>query len=165
VTARTRWTIVAPLALLTLASAPLCAQGSPPQTADTAGMSIHSATMSDSALDAATRGVASQLRCPICQGESIQDSPSELAGEMRNLVKTQLAQGKTPAEVKAYFVSKYGEWILLDPQPHGFNLVLYAAPYVLLLAGLAVIVIAVKKWTAGNSEAGPTDVKPSGPGT
>jgi cytochrome c-type biogenesis protein CcmH len=103
--------------------------------------------MSDSALDAQTAGVASQLRCPVCQGESIQDSPSELAKEMRDLVKTQLAEGKTPAEVKAYFVSKYGEWILLDPRAHGFNLVLYAAPYVLLLAGLGVVVVAVRRWT------------------
>ncbi|HEX8725885.1 MAG TPA: cytochrome c-type biogenesis protein [Gemmatimonadaceae bacterium] len=147
---RSRWAIAAPLVLLSLAAMPLRAQGSPPQTADTAGMSIHSATLSDSALDAETRGVASQLRCPICQGESLQDSPSELAGEMRNLVKTQLAQGKTPAEVKAYFVSKYGEWILLDPRAHGFNLVLYAAPYVLLVIGLGVIYVAVKRWSANG---------------
>jgi len=106
----------------------------------------------DSALDAHTAAVAEQLRCPVCQGESIQDSPSELALEMRNLVKSQLAAGKTPAEVKAYFVSKYGEWILLDPRPHGFNLVLYAAPYLLLAAGLGVIVMAVKKWTGGTGE-------------
>jgi cytochrome c-type biogenesis protein CcmH len=71
---------------------------------------------------------------------------------MRNLVKSQLADGKTPAEVKAYFVSKYGEWILLDPRAHGFNLVLYAAPYLLLVVGFGVIVVAVKKWTGGSGE-------------
>lgn len=121
-------------------------------TADTAAASIHSSIMSDSALDAGTTALAEQLRCPVCQGESIQDSPSELAGEMRNLVKSQLAEGRTPAEIKTYFVSKYGEWILLDPKAHGFNLVLYAAPYVLLLVGLGVIVIAVRRWTGGNGE-------------
>ena len=105
--------------------------------------------------------MASQLRCPVCQGESIQDSPSELAHEMRELVKSQLAEGKTPAEVKAYFVSKYGEWILLDPQPHGFNLVLYAAPYVLLVIGIGVIYMAVKKWTAGGSDS----AEPENPAT
>lgn len=139
---------VTALALLMAAPAALRAQSAPPMTADSAGRTIHSAIMSDSALDATTTSVASELRCPVCQGESIQDSPSELAGEMRNLVKTQLAAGKTPAEVKAYFVSKYGEWILLDPKAHGFNLVLYAAPYVLLVAGLGVIGVAVKRWTA-----------------
>ncbi len=131
------------LVLGTAAAAPLGAQQVPAGTTAAAAAPI----MSDSALDAQTAGVASQLRCPVCQGESIQDSPSELAKEMRDLVKTQLAEGKTPAEVKAYFVSKYGEWILLDPRAHGFNLVLYAAPYVLLLAGLGVVVVAVRRWT------------------
>ncbi|MGH7688517.1 MAG: cytochrome c-type biogenesis protein [Gemmatimonadaceae bacterium] len=150
---QSRWILLVPLAVLTLAAgAPLGAQGTPPMTADTAAASIHSPTMSDSALDARTTAVAVQLRCPVCQGESIQASTSELAGEMRNLVKSQLAAGKTPAEVKAYFVSKYGEWILLDPRAHGFNLVLYAAPYVLLVVGLGVIVVAVKKWTSGGGE-------------
>lgn len=116
--------------------------------ADSVSLAIHSPLMSDSALDAATTAIATQLRCPVCRGESIQDSPSELAGEMRNLVKSQLAAGQTPAQVKAYFVSKYGEWILLDPRARGFNLVLYAAPFVLVLGGLLVIVIAVRKWTA-----------------
>ena len=153
-----RWPGLLLLAMLTLAAgSSLRAQGTPPMVADTAAHSIHSPTMSDSALDARTTAVASELRCPVCQGESIQDSPSELAGEMRNLVKTQLAAGRTPAEVKAYFVSKYGEWILLDPRAHGFNLVLYAAPYVLLLAGLGVIVVAVKRWTRGGGDAEPQD--------
>jgi cytochrome c-type biogenesis protein CcmH/NrfF len=107
----------------------------------------------DSALDAKTAAVASQLRCPVCQGESIQDSPSELAMQMRDVVKEQLRAGRTPAEVKAYFVSKYGEWILLDPTAHGFNLVLYAAPYVLLLGGVGMIFFAVRRWS-GNG-AGP----------
>ena len=148
------WGTLAALMLLTAAPGALRAQSAPPNTADSAGRAIHSALMSDSALDAATTSVASELRCPVCQGESIQDSPSELAGEMRNLVKTQLAAGKTPAEVKAYFVSKCGEWILLDPKAHGFNLVLYAAPYVLLVAGLGVIGVAVKKWTAPTDDTG-----------
>jgi cytochrome c-type biogenesis protein CcmH len=104
-------------------------------------------TPADSALEARTASVAAQLRCPVCQGESIQDSPSELAQQMRGLVKDQLRAGKTPDQVKAYFVSKYGEWILLDPRPRGFNLVLYFTPYVLLLAGLGVVVIAVRRWT------------------
>ncbi len=109
----------------------------------------------DSALDARTAAISQELRCPVCQGESIQDSPSELAQQMRDVVKEQLRSGKTPAEVKAYFVSKYGEWILLDPRAHGFNLVLYAAPYLLLLAGLGVIAIAVKRWTGSPQTKSP----------
>jgi cytochrome c-type biogenesis protein CcmH len=109
----------------------------------------------DSALEARTSAVAAQLRCPVCQGLSIQDSPSELAQSMRSLVRDQLAEGKTPEQVKAYFVSKYGEWILLSPAPHGFNLLAYAIPALVVLGGGAMIVLAVRRWTAGG-EASPT---------
>lgn len=110
-------------------------------------------TPADSVLEARTSAVASQLRCPVCQGLSIQDSPSELAQSMRSLVRDQLAEGKSPDQVKAYFVSKYGEWILLSPPPHGFNLLAYAVPMLIVLGGGALIVVAVRRWTAG-SEAG-----------
>jgi cytochrome c-type biogenesis protein CcmH len=146
--------VVAAAAML-VAAAPGAAQQAPVSTPATAAAPLSPA---DSALEANTAALASQLRCPVCQGESIQDSPSELAQQMRGLVRDQLAAGKTPAQVKAYFVSKYGEWILLDPRPKGFNLVLYAAPYVLLAAGLGVIVVAVKRWTAhGGGGTGPQD--------
>jgi cytochrome c-type biogenesis protein CcmH len=109
-------------------------------------------TVADSALEARTSAVASQLRCPVCQGLSIQDSPSELARSMRSLVRQQLAAGKSPAQVEAYFVSKYGEWILLAPSAHGFNLLAYAAPLVLVVGGALLVAVAVRRWT-GNSSA------------
>jgi len=101
----------------------------------------------DAELDSLTRSVASQLRCPVCQGESILDSPASLAQEMRTLVRTQLAQGKSPDDVKAYFVSKYGEWILLAPPASGFTLLVYALPLAALLLGAAVVFFAVRRWT------------------
>jgi cytochrome c-type biogenesis protein CcmH len=104
-------------------------------------------TPADSILEARTAAIASQLRCPVCQGLSIQESPSELSQQMRAVVKDQLRAGKTPEEVKAYFVSKYGEWILLEPKPHGFNVLVYALPLLLVFAGLAGIALAVRKWT------------------
>ena len=101
----------------------------------------------DSVLEARTAEVAAQLRCPVCQGLSIQDSPSELSQQMRSVVKDQLRAGKSPDEVKAYFISKYGEWILLEPKPKGFNVLVYAMPILLVAAGLGWIVLAVRKWT------------------
>jgi cytochrome c-type biogenesis protein CcmH len=133
------------IALLTLAGvampvvAPLPAQGIPADTTPR--------TPADSALEARTSAVASQLRCPVCQGLSIQDSPSDLSQSMRAVVREQLAQGKTPEQVKAYFVSKYGEWILLAPSAHGFNLLAYAVPLLVVFGGGAGIVIAVRRWT------------------
>jgi cytochrome c-type biogenesis protein CcmH/NrfF len=104
-------------------------------------------TVADSVLEARTAALASQLRCPVCQGLSIQDSPSELSQQMRAVVKDQLREGKTPEQVKAYFISKYGEWILLEPKAHGFNVLVYAMPVLLVTLGLGVIVLAVRKWT------------------
>ncbi len=100
------------------------------------------------ALEALTREVAAQLRCVVCQGLSIQDSPSELAQDMRGVVKEQLAAGKTPDEVKAYFVARYGEWVLLQPRATGFNLVVYVLPMVALLAGALAVVVLARRWSA-----------------
>jgi cytochrome c-type biogenesis protein CcmH len=104
------------------------------------------------ALEAQTHELASQLRCPVCQGLSIDDSPTELAREMRDLIRDQLASGSTPADVRAYFVSKYGEWVLLEPKPEGFNLAVYALPVMALLLGGGLVVLSVRRWTRQGGE-------------
>lgn len=152
--------VMGAVAVLTLASGTMQAQApelpAAPQGApqDSGALRVKvqgtltDAQKNDAALDAATSAVAAQLRCPVCQGVAIQDSPSELAQQMRMVVKEQLASGKSPDEVKAYFVSKYGEWILLEPQAHGFNIVIYALPVLLVLGGAVFLVLIVRKWTA-----------------
>lgn len=117
-------------------------------------------TTGTNTLEERTRAVASQLRCPVCQGNSIQDSPSELAQEMKGVVRDQLAAGKRPDEVIQYFVDKYGEWILLEPKPSGFNLVAYLLPVIGLLGGGLVIWRSVRKWTA--APAAPDDAPATG---
>lgn len=102
-------------------------------------------------LEKLTSAVASQLRCPVCQGLSVEDSPTELARDMRAVVREQLASGKSPEEVKAYFVSKYGEWILLEPKPRGLNLAIYLLPVAALVAGAGLIVRSVRRWTGAPS--------------
>ena len=111
----------------------------------------------DSLLEARTAAVASTLRCPVCQGESIQDSPSELAQQMRAVVRDRLRSGESPEQVKAYFVSRYGEWILLEPKMSGLNVVLYAVPVLLVIGGLALVFVLVRRWTT------PADSTVSGP--
>ncbi len=105
------------------------------------------ATAADSAIEAQTTAVASTLRCPVCQGESIQDSPSELSQQMRDLVRDKLKAGESPDQIRAYFVSKYGEWILLEPKMTGLNIALYALPVVLIAGGLVLIAFLVRRWT------------------
>ena len=116
-----------------------------------------SAVIRETELDRLTKEVASELRCVVCQGLSIQDSPSSLAQEMRALVREQLELGKTPAEVKEYFVAKYGEWVLLQPKAKGFNLLVYVMPILLLVGGGAFIFFKARHWTAQSPTARPDD--------
>jgi cytochrome c-type biogenesis protein CcmH len=103
-------------------------------------------------LDVQTRQVASELRCVVCQGLSIQDSPASLAKEMRAVVREQLAAGRTPQQVKEYFVQKYGEMVLLQPDPAGFNLLVYVLPVVMLLAGGVFVFVKARQWTRRAAE-------------
>jgi cytochrome c-type biogenesis protein CcmH len=114
-------------------------------------------TAADSAIEARVRTLSAQLRCPVCQGLSLQDSPSELSQQMRDVVRGQVAMGKSDDEVKAYFVERYGEWILMSPKPRGFNLLVYILPFLGLATGAAVLFFAVRRWTrsAPNESASP----------
>ena len=114
-----------------------------------------SAAIASAALDARAAAVSATLRCPVCQGESIQDSPSELAGQMRAIVREQLAAGRTPDDVKAYFVGRYGEWILLEPAVTGLNVLLYAFPILLVVGGLFFVRTLVKRWSKTEPNAQP----------
>lgn len=107
----------------------------------------------DPVLEAKVEEVSSVLRCPVCQGLSLNDSPSELSQQMRQLVREKLAAGESPEQIKAYFVSKYGEWVLLEPKPKGMNLVVYLAPFILLLGGGGLIVVMVRKWSTQAASA------------
>ena len=98
-------------------------------------------------IDRQVKHLAAQLRCVVCQGLSLQDSPSELAQDMRAIIREQLEAGKTPDEVKAYFVDRYGEWVLLEPEPRGFNLVVYVLPIALLLGGAVFVYLKAKSLT------------------
>ncbi len=97
------------------------------------------------------RALAAELRCPVCQGLSLQDSPSELSQEMKDVIRAQLEEGQTREQVKAYFVSKYGEWILMEPPAQGFNLTVYVLPVVGLLAGAAFVFLTARKWVRQSS--------------
>ena len=92
-------------------------------------------------LDARTRELESRIRCPVCQGLSIADSPALLAQQMRTVVREQLASGATDSAVLAYFMARYGEWILLEPSPDGPGTLLWLAPAALLLAGGALVAL------------------------
>lgn len=108
----------------------------------------------DTVLDRRVREVAQRLRCPVCQGESIQESPAELASQMKGVVREQLAAGKSEQDVLNYFLAKYGDWILLEPRAEGINLLVYWIPVIFMAIGGVFLFLTVKKWVkprASNS--------------
>lgn len=109
--------------------------------------------LADSAMEARASRLAAELRCPVCQGLSIQDSPSPLAQEMKGVIRSQIVEGRSDEEIRQYFISKYGEWVLLQPKAEGFNLLVYLLPALALLAGAGLIVVAVRRWTVPPEEA------------
>jgi cytochrome c-type biogenesis protein CcmH len=100
----------------------------------------------DPVLEAQVRELASKLRCPTCRALSVEDSPSGMAQEMRGLIREQLKSGKTPAEVEAYFVERYGEWILLKPTASGFNWTVWLLPILMLAGGLFFVFLTARRW-------------------
>jgi cytochrome c-type biogenesis protein CcmH len=114
---------------------------------------IEQETPTDSAIEARTRDIAAGLRCVVCQGLSIEDSPAELAREMRAIVREQVAAGRSREEIEAFFVDRYGEFVLLEPRAQGFNLVVYALPVVALLLGAGFVVLFVRRWSAPDEVA------------
>ncbi len=79
--------------------------------------------------------IARTLRCPVCQGESAGESNAGIAVEMRRIIAEQLAQGKTEAEIRQFFVQRYGDWILYEPPVRGLTLWVWLSP----LIGLALL--------------------------
>jgi cytochrome c-type biogenesis protein CcmH len=89
--------------------------------------------------------IASKLRCPVCQNESVADSQSELSAQMRTLIRDNLAAGETEDQIVGYFVSRYGEWILLDPPRQGVLWLVWLAPAAALLGGVAVVIAYLRR--------------------
>jgi cytochrome c-type biogenesis protein CcmH len=98
-------------------------------------------------LEEKVREIASELRCVVCQNLSVADSPSDLAKEMRNLVRELVQQGKSHEEIRAYFQSRYGDFVLLEPPKRGFNLLVWGLPFVALLAGACGVYLVARRWT------------------
>ena len=105
--------------------------------------------------------VASQLRCVVCQSLSVADSPSETANQMRGIIRERLAAGESPEQVRAYFVTKYGDWILLSPPRSGFTLLVWVVPFVALAIGLILVVVTVRRWSRAPQSAAPSQVDPA----
>jgi len=101
--------------------------------------------LADPVLEARAREISKELRCLVCQNESIDDSNADLAHDLRLLVRERLAAGDTDAEAVDYIVERYGEFVLLKPRFSVANALLWLAGPLAFLAGLAVIVANIRR--------------------
>lgn len=105
------------------------------------------ATQTPAEIERRTDALAGELRCPVCQQLSVRDSPSRVAQTFRERIRELVAEGRSDADVRAFFVARYGDWILLSPPRRGIGLAVWLIPPVVLAAGVALVVIAVRRWT------------------
>lgn len=89
--------------------------------------------------------IAQQLRCPVCQGETIYDSHSAVATQLKNLIREQVSAGRTDEEIRAFFVARYGDFILMEPHARGANLLIWIFPASALLLGALVVLLLLRR--------------------
>ena len=101
--------------------------------------------LSDPAKEARARALFRDVRCLVCQSESIDESDAELARDLRQLIRHDIAEGQSDDQIRAYLVSRYGEFVLLTPKASLGNAVLWAGPLLVLAAGLGVLVLRARR--------------------
>ena len=146
------------LAILCLLSTPaggaavLAAAGSPAPSSAAAVAAAAPAVMAPATAAAArspvpltaaqaslARVLGNELRCPVCQGMPIGEAPSPMARAMMRRVQEMVASGETPDAIRAHFVARYGEWVLLDPRAEGFGWLVWGLPPLMLLLSSMVL--------------------------
>ena len=124
--------------MLLLLAALLAAQ---PVLADSSLPPAHWANrqLPDAGQEAQATALMGELRCLVCQGQSIADSDAELAGDMRHLVRSRIAAGQSPRQVRAWLIERYGDWISYRPPAKPVAWPLWLAPIVLLALGALLV--------------------------
>jgi len=111
--------------------------------------------LADPAQEAQARAFMREIRCVVCQSQSIDESDAEIAAQLRNAIREQMAAGKNEDEIRAYLVARYGDFVLFNPPFKSTTLVLWAGPFVLVAIGLGVVILQRRRKTV---------VTPSGAG-
>ena len=89
--------------------------------------------------EASARALMEELRCLVCQGQSIADSDAELAGDMRDLVRRRIAAGERPSAIRAWLIQRYGTWVSYKPTAEAAAWPLWLAPLALIMIGVWMI--------------------------
>jgi cytochrome c-type biogenesis protein CcmH len=101
--------------------------------------------LADQALEARARKLMKDVRCVVCQAQSIDESDAGIAADMRQLIRNEIATGKTDDEIRRYLADRYGDFVLFKPPFKTATLLLWVGPFLLLGLGAVIIVIFFRK--------------------
>ncbi len=101
--------------------------------------------LADPALEARARALSKELRCMVCQNQSIDDSAAPLAHDLRVLVRERLKAGDSDAQIINFLVARYGEFVLLKPRLSWHTAILWGLPPAVLILGIVMIVVAIRR--------------------
>ena len=99
----------------------------------------------DARQEARAQALMEEIRCLVCQGQSIADSDAEMAGDMRDLVRRRIAAGESPSQVRSWLVERYGAWVTYRPPSQPATWALWLAPVILLAAGAIIAAGRIKR--------------------
>ena len=111
--------------------------------------------LDDPAKEELARELMKDLRCLVCQNQSIEDSDADMAADLRTVIREQVAAGKSEAEIRTFMVDRYGDWILMQPPFNIKTLALWIAPLVMVLIGMGIVVAMVRRRKAEVDEETP----------
>ena len=132
--------LVAAVAVVFAMAAPIAAKEAPPEAADPA-------------LESRMTRITSELRCLVCQNQTIADSNAALAVDLRRETRDLLKQGRSDAEVRDYMTARYGDFVLYRPPLKSATALLWFGPAAMLLGGAAVLVVVVRRRTRMKADA------------
>ncbi len=107
------------------------------------GVAVDEKPLADPAQEAAARALMKEIRCLVCQNQSIEDSNADLAKDLRAIIRERILLGDSPDNVRAYLVDRYGDWVLLDPPFNKMTLFLWTSPFLFL--GLVILMVATAR--------------------
>ena len=99
----------------------------------------------DAATERRLKALAEELRCLVCQNQTIADSNAALAVDLRNQIRGQISQGRSDAQIRDYMVERYGDFVLYRPPFHATTALLWAGPFLLIAGGAIAFALAVRR--------------------
>ena len=109
----------------------------------------------DPVVEARLKALGEELRCLVCQNQTIADSAAPLALDLRNQIRAQIAQGRSDDEIRAYMVDRYGDFVLYKPPFKAATALLWVGPFALLAVGVGVLVVVLKRRNAAPEAPAP----------